>query len=124
MSTQAQKYSLAVAGEFFVAAQIYRLGARASVTYGNAKRADVVAVGQTSGKAAVIEVKSSSAGRWPVGSRVPPPSKQLWVFVHLPHNASEAPEYFVLTQHQLHQVLAPVEQVKLDLTRLRGRVGT
>lgn len=110
MSSQSDKYSLAMAGEFFVAAQLQRLGAAASVTYGNAKRADVVAIGKVSGKAVTIEVKSSSAGRWPVGSRVPQPSQQPWVFVHLPKAPTEGPEYFVITQAQLHSVLAPLEQ--------------
>lgn len=110
MSTQAEKYNLSIAGEFFVAAQLQRLGARASVTYGNAKNADVVAVGQASNKSLVVEVKSSSAGRWPVGSRVPSPSDQVWVFVHLPRDTSAPPEYFVLTQRQLHEALAPAER--------------
>lgn len=43
MSKQAVKYHLAMAGEYFVAAQLHRLGVSAAVTFGNAKTADVVA---------------------------------------------------------------------------------
>jgi hypothetical protein len=110
MSTHSYKYNLAMAGEFFVAAQLLRLGVSASVTYGNAKRADVVVINKASGKAVLIEVKCSSSGRWPVGSRVPQPSPQPWVFVHLPKDTTEAPEYFIVTQTQLHSALLPVEQ--------------
>ncbi|MCV2355408.1 hypothetical protein LNV09_14735 [Paucibacter sp. B2R-40] len=113
MASQAQKYSLAMSGEFFVAAQLQRLGVAASVTYGNAKRADVVAIGKTSSMAVVIEVKTSSSGSWPMGNRVPMPSQQLWVFVHLPTNTLEAPEYYVVEQTNLHKIFSPGEQAYL-----------
>ena len=109
MSKQNDKYQLAIAGEFFVAAQLQRLGVSASVTYGNAKRADVVAVSRSVGRAVAIEVKTSSRSRWPVGSRVPPASPQPWVFVHFPIEPTEPPEFFVLLQSQLHAILAPAE---------------
>jgi hypothetical protein len=110
MATQSQKYSLAMAGEFFVAAQLQRLGASASVTYGNAKRADVVAISKATNQAVIVEVKTSSAGSWPIGSRVPLPSPQLWVFVHLSLTNTAAPEYYVIDQTELHRLLAPSEQ--------------
>ena len=121
MSTQAEKYSLAIAGEFFVAAQLQRMGARASVTYGNAKRADVVVVGQTSGKSVTIEVKSSGTGRWPIGNRVPAPSNQLWVFVHVPKTHVQPPQYYVVTQQQLNRLLAPIERAYL--ARFKAKHG-
>lgn len=119
MASQADKYNKAMAGEFFVAAQLQRLGAAASVTYGNAKRADVIAIGKESGKAVLVEVKTSSAGRWPVGRVVPPPSQQPWVFVHLPEKSTEPPEFFILTQAELHAALAPKEQAYLERYKQR-----
>jgi hypothetical protein len=114
MTSQPQKYSLAMAGEFFVAAQLQRLGVAASVTYGNAKRADVIAISKLSNQAVIVEVKTSSAGSWPIGNRVPAPSSQIWVFVHLPSNPADAPEYFVIDQTSLHALLAPKEKAYLD----------
>lgn len=109
MTKQNDKYQLSIAGEFFVAAQLQRLGVSASVTYGNAKRADVVAVSRETGKAVAIEVKSSNKSRWPVGSRVPVSSRQPWVFVHFPTESHEPPEFFVLLQSDLHVLLEPAE---------------
>ena len=43
MKSQQRKYNLSLAGDFFVAAELQRRGVMASVTYGNAKKADVVA---------------------------------------------------------------------------------
>lgn len=114
MASQSQKYHLAMAAEYFVAAQLQRLGVAASVTYGNAKSADVIALDRMSGKAVVIEVKSSSSGRWLVGSRVPAPSLQPWVFVFVPQEIAQAPEFFVVTQAQLHRALAPKERQYLE----------
>ena len=122
MPSQSQKYSLAMAGEFFVAAQLQRLGTAASVTYGNAKRADVVALSRSNAQAVVIEVKTSSSGSWPIGSRVPQPSSQIWVFVHLPSSSIEAPEYYVVVQSDLHSLFAPSEQAYL--ARYKAKHGT
>jgi hypothetical protein len=110
MNTQTEKYHVAMAGEYFVAAQLQRQGIAASVTYGNAKSADVIAFSERTGCAVVIEVKSSRRGRWPVGSRVPKPSSQPWVFVGVPEDATTPPEFYVLSQEELHNILAPKER--------------
>lgn len=86
MTKQSRKQHIGVAGEFFVAAQLQRLGLAASVTYGNAKRADLIVLSPNRTQAVVLEVKTSSIGRWPIGNRVPKPSDQLWVFVYLANN--------------------------------------
>lgn len=109
---QAQKYHKSLAGEFFVAAQLQRLGIHATVTYGNAKGADVLAVSshtEAASKALVIEVKTSDTGRWPVGNRVPAPSGKVWVFVDLPPDTNTPPSYYVMTQAELHATLKPEE---------------
>ena len=58
--SQQQKYSLNLAGEFYVAAELNRRGIFASVTYGAAKNADVLAFDQQSHQTAVIEVKTTA----------------------------------------------------------------
>lgn len=109
MTKQAERYRLAMAGEFFVAAQMQRLGISATVTYGNAKRADVIAVNRETGRAVTIEVKSTNKNRWPVGNRVPIPSQQPWAFVYVPDEMTHSPEFYILLQSELHQLLAPSE---------------
>lgn len=109
MPNQSDKYHLAMSGEYFVAGQLHRLGVSAAVTYGNAKSADVVAFASASDRAVVVEVKSSRQGEWLVGSRVPKPSPQPWVLVHIPQDLTEGPEFYVLTQAELNALLMPAE---------------
>ena len=103
------KYHLAMSGEYFVAAQLQRLGVSASVTYGNAKSADIIAFSEGSDRVVVVEVKTTRNPKWVVGNRVPSRSEKPWVFVHLPEKSEEPPRFFVLTQSQLHDILAPSE---------------
>ena len=44
-----------------------------------------------------------------VAGRTPEPTSKPWVFVHVPIDPTLPPEFFVLTQAQLHDLLAPVE---------------
>lgn len=107
VTNQETKYHLSLAGEFFVAAELQRRGISAAVTYGNAKKADVVAFSTTGEKAVVIEVKCTSQTRWVVGGVVPPPSSKPWVFVYVPKDEFEAPIFYILLQSELHDLLAP-----------------
>jgi len=109
LSRQAEKYHLSLAGEFFVAAELQRRGIAAAVTYGNAKSADVVAFSLTGERAVVVEVKSTSTRQWVVGGAVPAPSSKPWVFVHIPQSPEEPPSFYVLTQAELHSILAPLD---------------
>jgi hypothetical protein len=104
---QAAKYHLSLAGEYYVAAELQRRGIHASVTYGNAKQTDVVAFSDESTRAVVIEVKSTGQPDWIVGNKTPEPSVKPWVFVHIPLDANASPEFYVLTQSQIHELLAP-----------------
>jgi len=105
MSTQSRKHSLGLAGEFFVAAELLRRGVLASVTYGNAKKADVVALSPSGRNAVVIEVKTTSSDSWIVGNSVPPAGDGLWVFVYLPPSEADSPKYFVLTSTEVHEIV-------------------
>jgi len=104
-TTQARKHTIGMAGEFHVAGELLRHGVMAAVTYGNAKKADVVAFAR--GRAVSIEVKSTSEQKWVVGGNLPPESDDLWVLVFLPPNLSQPPEYFVLTSRELRAAMMP-----------------
>ena len=110
MPSQSEKYHLAMAGEYFVAAQLQRLQVVASVTYGNAKRADVVTFSEYSDRAVVIEVKTTQRYQWVVGGKVPDKSNKPWVFVHLPISVNEPPSFYIIKQTDLHEIIAPLSQ--------------
>lgn len=105
-----EKYHLGMSGEYFVAAQLQRFGLSASVTYGNAKSADVVVFIEDSDRVVVVEVKTTRQSNWVVGGRTPPKSEKPWVFVHLPEKNEDPPRFFILTQSQLHAILAPIDE--------------
>jgi len=104
-STQARKHTTGMAGEFLVAGELLRRGVMAAVTYGNAKKADVIAFRE--GRSVSLEVKSTSERKWVLGGTVPPDSDVLWVLVYLPPDSREAPSYFVLTSAELRKALLP-----------------
>jgi hypothetical protein len=103
---QDQKYRLSLAGEFLVAGELLRRNLNAAVTYGNAKRADVVAVSEHS--ACTIEVKTTQKEEWVVGGKAPEDNDSIWVLVFLP-SEDKSPEFFVLKSHDLHVILKPKE---------------
>lgn len=67
----------------------------AAVTFGNAKKADVIAV--EGDRATSLEVKTTFESKWVLGGAVPEDTSSLWVLVHLPTVDTESPEYFILT---------------------------
>lgn len=107
MTSQHKKYSMGVAGEFLVAGELLRRGIMAAVTYGNAKKADVIAFGD--GKSVNVEVKTTSSEKWVLGSVVPAESAIVWVLVHLPADESEPPDYFIFTSSELRDLVVPMD---------------
>jgi hypothetical protein len=103
--TQAQKHTTGMAGEFLVAGELLRRGIQAAVTYGNAKRSDVLACHE--GRSLSLEVKSTSGSKWVLGGVVPAESDKLWVLVHLPSDATQPPSYFVLASAELRKAVLP-----------------
>lgn len=107
-NNQLRKYAMGVAGEFLVAGELLRRGIMAAVTYGNAKKADVVAIAE--GKSVSVEVKTTSASKWVLGASVPEASNVVWVLVYLPDDLSESPQYFVLTGGELRDIVLPMDR--------------
>lgn len=107
--SQQQKYSLNLAGEFYVAAELNRRGIFASVTYGAAKNADILAFDQQSRQTAVIEVKTTASPnkKWLTGQHsidknsIDP--QLFWVLVLAPskEDTLSAPRFFVFTSQEL-----------------------
>ena len=91
----------------------------AAVTYGNAKKADFVAVNKS--RATSLEVKTTSEAKWVLGGILPDDTESIWVLVHLPSNDAAAPEYYVLTSSELRKVVLP--QHELYNARYREKHG-
>ena len=97
---QNRKYMLGLSGELLVTGELLRREISAAVTYGNAKKADVIAV---NGKIALpIEIKTTQEQKWVVGSKMPEPNNSVWVLVYLPPDERQSVEYFVLTGAELY----------------------
>ena len=121
MTAQSRKHTLGLSGEFLVTGELLRRGLHASVTYGNAKKADVVVLSKSRRNAMVIEVKTTSQNTWVVGGTLPNQDDELWVFVHLPTLEKEPPRYFVLASTELHSIV--VAEYDAYRERYRKRNG-
>lgn len=115
MSKQDKKYTLGLAGEFLVAGELLRRGISAAVTYGNAKKADVIAV--QGDRAVALEVKTTSQAKWVIGSKLPDIDNRIWIFVYLPLDETLSPEFFVSSSADLHALLLPGDQLYLEKYR-------
>lgn len=89
-----------LAGEYFVAAELYRLGYSVGMTIGNAKAIDILA--EKYGKTTCVQVKairSKKSGGWPM-MRNNVKRGVIYVFVLLNEPPSR-PEYFVATAKEV-----------------------
>jgi hypothetical protein len=105
MSKQNKKYTMSVAGEYFVAAELNYRGIPASITYGNAKKADIVAFSPERKKCEVIEVKTTEQSKWVVGGKMPIDPDLIWIFVLL--SEENSPRYFIMSGADLFSILEP-----------------
>ena len=106
------KYHLSLAGEYRVASELLRRGLNATVTFGNAKSADVVAYGSNR-RAVVIEVKTSQQKNFVTGfyNKYATPEQEhpdFWVLVQVKTNPKDdfAERFFILSHSELSIVQA------------------
>lgn len=104
-TSQVRKHTTGLAGEFLVAGELLRREVMAAVTYGNAKKADVIAFSE--GRSIALEVKSTSGSKWVLGGLLPTDCPKLYVLVYLPSEATQAPEYYVVTSAELRKAVQP-----------------
>ena len=94
-----------MSGEYHVAAELQRRGVNASVTYGNAKSADVIAFSRDKNRVVAVEGKSTKQKEWVIGNSIPAPTTQPWVFVHFPITSNDPPTYYVVLQSELCNII-------------------
>lgn len=96
------KSNLSLAGEFRVASELLKLNLMASITYGNMKSTDIVAVGKNR-KAAVVEVKASQRKKFVTGiyqryKDETQPTPDFWVLFLV---GSEGDRFFVMSHNEM-----------------------
>lgn len=89
-----------LAGELFVAAELLKRGFQTSITLGNAKAVDLLAIHPTSGRRITVQVKAvRRKNAWPISHKAVF-AEHVYVFVIL--NAPGQPvEYFVVPGEKL-----------------------
>jgi hypothetical protein len=107
------KYHLSLAGEYRVASELLKRGLNATVTFGNAKSADVVAYGSNR-RAIVVEVKTSQQGnfvtqfynKYKTPTQQPHPDFWILVQVKVDAKGTFAERFFVLCHEELALIQA------------------
>jgi hypothetical protein len=85
----------ALAGEFFVAAELLKRGLQTSVTFGNAKAIDLLAHNPETGHTFTVQVKALRKKNYFPISRERVRAEHIYVFVLL-NRPGEAVQYFVV----------------------------
>ncbi|MBN1361109.1 MAG: hypothetical protein JW993_10970 [Sedimentisphaerales bacterium] len=106
------KYHLSLSGEYRVASELLKRGLNATVTFGHAKSADVVAYGPNR-RAAVIEVKTSQQKNFVTSfyNKFETPDDEhpdFWVFVQVNGDLERgfAERFFILSHEELSVIQA------------------
>ncbi len=99
------KYHLNLAGEYRVASELLKRGLFATITYGHMKGIDIYVVGRRR-KATVVEVKSSTTGRFVTGFYQKYPTRttehpDFWVLCRLMDDGKD--EFYVLSHVQMEK---------------------
>ncbi len=99
-----------MAGEFFVMEKLFRLGVQASLTLGNAKAIDILAVSEEN-QFLKVEVKSNrGGGKWGIGTHDYSEEDRM-VFVFLRYNSFKAveipPEIWVMKAREVDRLKKP-----------------
>lgn len=121
MTRNEEKFAVGMAGEHFVAAELLRRGILASVTMGNAKKADVIARNLESSKIQVVEVKSSSRKQWVVGKIPESNDTRIWIFVDIPKEPESPPAYYVCSAKELNGILTKKDREFAEKYQLRHK---
>jgi hypothetical protein len=110
--TKIDKYHLSLAGEYRVASELLKRGLNATVTFGHAKSADVVAYGSNR-KATVIEVKTSQQKNFVTGfyNKYKTPEHEhpdFWVLVQVKVEAGNnfSERFFIVSHVELSVIQA------------------
>lgn len=118
MEPSDRNWYLGIAGEFLVAGELHRRHIRSVIIYGNAKKADIVAVNGS--RSVIIEVKSSPRSKWVISRAPPEKSDVIWALVYIPRDHKLPPQYFILTDEELREAVNRNHSSYLEAYRTRN----
>jgi len=112
-----------VAGEYFVAAELSRLGYIASITLRNAKGVDILASNQEATKSVAIQVKTNqgSSKEWVLSEKVEQSANSKIFFVLVCLNDRGAPEYHVVSAKDVAKHVGDDHKLWLNTPGRKGQ---
>lgn len=123
MATVRSSILSGVSGEYFVAAELSRMGYIASITLRNTKGVDILASSSNAGLQVGIQVKTNRGSRraWLVNKKAEHnhASNLYYVFVNLNHGKS--PDYYVVPSKVVAHTIAEDFRKWLDQPGKRGQ---
>lgn len=104
---QEEKHFLNLSGEYGVCAELAKRQIHSSLTYGNHKAADIIAVNPETKKISIIEVKTTRSNRVVTGffQKYKTEGTQhpdFWVIVHI--DKDDLSNYYILTHKEMAKV--------------------
>ena len=121
---QETKYTLSLAGEFAVCAELLKRNLPCNLTFGNAKAADIILLGQGKERRAwIVEVKTTNSNRFVTNffQKYPTPQSDphpdFWVLVRFDRDL--ASHYYVMT----HSEMAKAQMVRNQMDKWASVVG-
>jgi hypothetical protein len=117
-----RNYQTQWAGQFGVAHELVRRGYLVTFTTGNAPGDDLLCL-SPSGVAFSVQVKSLSDKMYFIyqKSLLESPPTRFFVFVLVPPDCSQQPEYYVLNNIQFVRLAKEQEQILRELEKKRGK---
>lgn len=117
-----RNYQTQWAGQFGVAHELTRRGYLVTFTTGNAPGVDLLCQ-SPSGTAFSVQVKSLSSKTYFIyqDSLLEPSPLRFIVFVLVPRNVAQPPEYFVLNNEEFIALAEEQEQILRETEKKRGR---
>ena len=123
--TNVSSILIGVAGEYFVAAELSRLGYIASITLRNTKGIDIIATNERGTRAVNIQVKTKGPGKrkWMLSEKAESIKEEniFYVFVALKEPKTR-PEYFICPSSHVARSVRKSHKTWLETPGRRGQV--
>ena len=121
MTAQQRKYQTQWTSQFFVAAELTRRRYLVSLTFGNAKFADLI-VETPNNRHFSVDVKGqSSKSYWIIKPPENNRNDQYFILVYVPRDLTEPPQYFILSSNDMKEELKQSQEKSKQAEIKRGK---
>jgi len=122
MAPQNRRYQTQWASQFFAAAELTRRGCLVTLTFGNAKFADLM-VETPGGKTIFVDVKGQSGENWWIIRRPELKSNEdrYFILAYVPKKENEAPMYSILSSKDMSEELERSQEKSKQAEIIRGK---